>query len=236
WLPVQNADANGRTPVIDLAEGEQWNLDAAWSAASIALAGTVWLDLNRNDLREPSEPLLDDVAVLLYRSDSVLASATTTGSDGQYAYSIVAPGSYFLVFLPQFYPVPIQPAYGLNAQGQSADFYLSPGQSQLLDVAFVPDSLLSGVGGDAQEEWPGLKIYPNPTRNMLWIEMPGGAAGMSWSLYNLVGQQIRDTERAEPLPDLETVGRLDVTNIPPGVYLLVFEKNGARVTRKFIKQ
>jgi hypothetical protein len=75
FLPVQNVDADGRTPMQELSEGELLTLPVAWAVTAIALGGDVWLDEDRDEVKDSAEPLLVGITVLLYRSDSVLLSA-----------------------------------------------------------------------------------------------------------------------------------------------------------------
>ncbi|HMX41926.1 MAG TPA: PA14 domain-containing protein, partial [Saprospiraceae bacterium] len=133
FLPVQHVDAEGRTPVQQLAEGQVLTLNAAWMVTAIALGGDVWLDEDRDSLKDASEPLLAGLTVLLYRADSVLLAAGMSSPGGRYGFSLVSPGRYFLVFLQHWQPVPMLPGFGLNAQGQTLPFDMVQGQWRVQD-------------------------------------------------------------------------------------------------------
>ncbi|MBK8195755.1 MAG: hypothetical protein IPK76_22095 [Lewinellaceae bacterium] len=143
----------------------------AWTVLSIALGGDVWLDENADDQQDVTEPLLADITVLLYSADTTLVGAKMTASDGRYGFSLVSLGQYFLVFLHSFSSIPLRPGYGLDAGGQTTVFNMVQGQYEEIDVAFVPDSVVSTTGGQNNGGASLLKLYPNPvgeTLRMVW--------------------------------------------------------------------
>ncbi len=235
-IPVQNIDANGFSEAFNLAAGDQRNLDAAWSAAEIALGGFVWLDLNQNQQYEASEPLLPDVAVLLYNGDSTLAAATSTDAEGRYGYSIVAPGSYFLVFLPAFYPEPLVPASGMDAEGKTGSFDMFPGQSRALNVAFVPKALVSVSPGGQNGDFASLKLYPNPASETLTVEMAGTEhVETRLGVYDAGGRVALPVADNGNQSGNISSWQLDLKNIPPGIYFLILENGNGKAVRKFVK-
>lgn len=232
FLPVQNVDAEGRTPVQELSEGELLTLPVAWAVTAIALGGDVWLDENRNSVKSPTEPLLGGITVLLYRSDSVLLAAGMSSPEGRYGFSLVAPGSYFLVFLHQLLPLPLVPGFGLNAQGQTLPFEMVQGQYRVQDVAFEPPPV-SAAGEIAGSEAFNLKIYPNPAGDAVWLESgSGGLAVRRASIVDATGRQqvVRDWDFAAPRI------QLDLSGLPAGMYFLVLEnERGERAVRRLVK-
>ncbi|MCB0526844.1 MAG: PQQ-dependent sugar dehydrogenase [Saprospiraceae bacterium] len=227
FLPVQNVDADGFSPVFDLDEGEHLNMNVAWAVTMIALGGNVWLDENHNDLQEATEPLLPDITVLLYRDDSTLVSARMTDAEGQYGFSIVEPGTYFMVFLHQFYPFPLKPAFGLNAQGRTDNFDMAQGQFRIVNVAFFPDTLATGT-----EEHRNivLNVYPNPADETLWIASDNMAI-RSVRLVDAGGKIV--AIRQQVLTPARV--QLDLQGLPAGMYGLIVEHEKGVLGRKIIK-
>ncbi len=59
--------------------------------------GTVWEDVDRDGLRDPSEPTLAGAKVYLYSASNNLLAMRVTLSDGRYEFSALDPGTYRLV-------------------------------------------------------------------------------------------------------------------------------------------
>ena len=232
FLPVQNVDADGRTPIQELTQGELLSLPVAWAVTAIALGGDVWLDEDRDEVKDAAEPLLAGITVLLYRSDSVLLAAGMSNSDGRYGFSLVAPGSYFMVFLHQWLPVPVAPGFGLNAQGQVAVFDMVQGQYRVQDVAFVPSSV-SAEGEIAGSQGFELKIYPNPAGDAVWVESSGGGSAVRRvSIADATGQQRSTHDWAFAASRIQ----LDLGGLPAGLYFLILEnERGERAVRSVVR-
>ncbi len=103
-----DVDASGLTPVITLAANQT---DLTWDAGLVApltsLGDRVWNDLNYNGIQDSGEPGVNGVEVRLYRpgfdgvagtADDELVAATTTSGDGNYSFTGLAPGRYFIQF------------------------------------------------------------------------------------------------------------------------------------------
>ncbi len=232
FLPVQNVDADGRTPVQELAEGELRILNSAWTVTAIALGGDVWLDEDRDEVKDPAEPLLSGITVLLYRSDSVLLGANMTNEQGRYGFSLLSPGRYFMVFLHQLLPVPLVPGFGLNAQGQTLAFDIVQGQYLVQDVAFLPPPV-SAVGETTGSQGFEFEVYPNPAGDAVWVESSGvGSMVRRISIADATGRQqvVRDWDFAA------TRIQLDLGGLPAGLYFLVLEnERGERAVRRLVR-
>jgi hypothetical protein len=79
-----------------------------------SIGDRVWNDLDRNGIQDAGEPGLADVSVALYTSGGTLISSTLSNSDGNYLFTNVIPGDYYLRFTA--------PAgYGFSAVVQGGD-------------------------------------------------------------------------------------------------------------------
>lgn len=64
-----------------------------------------------------------------------------------------------------------------------------------------------------EDEWHGVRIYPNPTNGLVTIDLPPSLAGARWSVTNVLGQSI----------DFRGVDdhTIDLGHNPPGLYIVV---------------
>jgi hypothetical protein len=84
--------------------------------------------------------------------------------------------------------------------------------------------VLNQVKNPAEENHaPKIKIYPNPLSNTLWIKYEGDlkVRGIC-SLYSTQGQLIKKQAYKNEFPV-----KLDVSNLPPGIYYLKVEPKGS---------
>lgn len=93
-------------------------------------------------------------------------------------------------------------------------------------VLYVDDVKLSNGVGIADFEKIQENVYPNPASDVLNIELEGDAA-YQWELRDLTGRLLKSGEGQG-----KTV--VDVRAYPAGVYMLTFEANGQKQTRKVV--
>jgi hypothetical protein len=80
----------------------------------------------------------------------------------------------------------------------------------------------------------GLKVYPNPTREQLHIELPVlSDRPIAVQLYNAQGQLLRSEQHlvSEPLLQLEALGSL-----PAGLYIVQLQADGRSYVARFSKE
>ena len=61
-----------------------------------------------------------------------------------------------------------------------------------------------------RDEW---KIFPNPIRNWMSLEVPEKAIGQNWTLHNLLGQKLQSGQIHS------TIQQIDLGNLRSGVYV-----------------
>ena len=97
------------------------------------------------------------------------------------------------------------------------------------------DCFNNGFGGDVPERMGRYaNVFPNPTDNLLYIELPDGAGIAKIALYDLQGRVVwanHDT------PQQGGTATLSVKNVPAGVYLLrVTDADGKKYLRKIVRK
>lgn len=67
-----------------------------------------------------------------------------------------------------------------------------------------------------------IKVYPNPAKDQLIIEIPEGQGIFNISIYSMLGETIVK----EKLSDVGVTQKLDISKLPNGVYLYEIGNNG----------
>jgi bilirubin oxidase len=95
----------------------------------------------------------------------------------------------------------------------------------------VKENQVSGIDKSNQEELD-FRLYPNPTSNKLFIQLPEGNSGVYYvRVTDVAGRTIY------MLPKPELGNGIDITSMPSGIYFLVLtDTNFRTVTKKFTKQ
>ncbi len=88
----------------------------------------------------------------------------------------------------------------------------------------------SGIG-NVNDDQPEVKVYPNPTNQILNVEITSVMGGkMQAEILNMLGQKM------DMQPVINNKATFDVAGLPSGVYLVDCYNNGVRIgTSRFIK-
>jgi len=81
-----------------------------------------------------------------------------------------------------------------------------------------------------ENELTGVKVYPNPAKDVLFIEFSEGAEATKIELTNLMGQSIISTEFND------NRFNLDLSNLPKGMYLVKFTRGNKTAVKNIIVQ
>ncbi|MEM1215698.1 MAG: T9SS type A sorting domain-containing protein [Bacteroidota bacterium] len=76
---------------------------------------------------------------------------------------------------------------------------------------------------------PALRLYPNPTREQIWVEIPA-ARPTTLQLFNLQGQLVLETMTDRQRESIE------LTHLPTGTYFLIVQQDGQRLVERVVKQ
>lgn len=102
--PAGTAGDNKSTIPVILAPGDTFvNVDFGYqpqSGASLhAIGDTVWLDMNRDGIQDPSESGIQGVVFGLQNADGDFIATTTTNASGQYLFTDLPDGNYTVVVI-----------------------------------------------------------------------------------------------------------------------------------------
>lgn len=92
---------------------------------------------------------------------------------------------------------------------------------------YIPDLIIS-TGNSQIDLSNQISVYPNPTSDLLTVESELQLTNIQ--VYNVFGQLISDNNR----PDLIT--KMDVGDLPSGVYMIQVETKEGAWTTKFVKE
>ena len=79
-----------------------------------------------------------------------------------------------------------------------------------------------------------LSVYPNPTEDILFVELSGGAGIANTALYDLQGRIVTGVFGT---PQQGGTATINVRNVPAGVYVLrVTDTDGKEYHRKIVRK
>ncbi|MEZ0607116.1 M4 family metallopeptidase [Fibrella sp. WM1] len=97
-----------------------------------------------------------------------------------------------------------------------------------VDRTFEVQALLA-----IEPDWSGqVRLFPNPTRSRVAVELPAGIVWKSASLISSNGVSVQQHQTALPASTLQ----LDLGTLPTGLYLLNIDTNEGQVRRKIVRE
>jgi len=165
---------------------------------------------------------VEGILVFIRNSSNQLITSTTTDADGDFSFSNLPVGTYSV------YPEAIN--YTTTAYNT---INVTAAQAHVSAIDFVQTSdeikpkNTTGIAKVTAKD--GLKIYPNPAKNVITIENQNGLFNQV-KVMNAVGQLIKTAS-------LKTgTNKVDVSAMNAGIYyLLISGKDGSR-SMKFVKE
>jgi hypothetical protein len=96
---ITGENGEGTTAIFPLV-GNQCNLeiDGGYSLIKSQISGEVWVDSDLNGIQNPDDLFVEGIAITLFSIANIEISSTTSDSIGQYTFSELDAGSYYLVF------------------------------------------------------------------------------------------------------------------------------------------
>lgn len=177
------------------------------------LGNFVWNDINYNGIQDSGEPGIKDVKVELYNSDNLLVQTVTTNATGQYLFTNITEGSYYVVVkLPADYLTTLP--NGADPQNNS-DFLVGNNRT---DIFFLP------FGSNRTDLDFGL-VKKLKIGDFVWEDMnfngiqdggEPGLANVTVKLYNATGTLVQTVVT-------DASGKYSIDNLPAAQYELAFE-------------
>jgi hypothetical protein len=211
------APADGQAAPLHLNPGEN---DRTWDAGICitSIGDRVWLDRNTNGIQDSGEPGLPGVSVSLYTGAGALVGAPVlTDADGNYTFSNLSPGDYYVQITPppgyKFSP----PDQGTDDQADS-DIDPSTEQTVVTTIAHNESDLSWDIG-----LYPlvsvGDFIWNDANNNGLVDEDEAGIDGVRVNLFREsdVTQEMSTSEFVA-LHTKSVGGRYRFNNLQPGTY------------------
>ncbi len=93
---VSDSGGELRTEVYDLVFGDVVQGVNAGYYRNADLTGYIWFDENQNGIQNDAEEGLEGFNIRLYRNDGTLTSMSTSNENGQYSFTSIKPGNFFL--------------------------------------------------------------------------------------------------------------------------------------------
>lgn len=108
------------------------------------------------------------------------------------------------------------------------EYYVEASSSYGASVSNILTITTSDEIVGLEQEWKGVRVYPNPTEGHLTIEVPPALDGANWTVYNLLGQPVNYRQ--------VNANTIDLGAAPPGFYLVMISRDGNRRGYKVIKK
>jgi choice-of-anchor A domain-containing protein/uncharacterized repeat protein (TIGR01451 family) len=181
------------------------------------LGDKVWLDNNKNGIQDQDEPGIPNVTVKLYKCDNTLAGTTVTSMDGNYTFTNLGTGSYYIkVVVPEGFAITLQDQGGNDALDSDID---SDGKSKCYTPAGCKcdyDKIVdAGLYRTSQGNFLlGDFVWNDLNGNGIQDSNEPGISGILVELHNCVGTLISNRIT-------DSQGKYTFINVPQGSYYIM---------------
>ena len=194
-----DVDENGYSATVMLDNSYSMRyVDAGFYYKETAtLKGLVWVDNNKNGIREDQEDRLKDVVIFLFNKNKIFIKSTKTNDAGQYSFNTLNPGSYYCL-LPEFPELGFVTYTGANQDRDSEiTNQFGKGTTRLITVAGLTTTDNFDFGyyntnsiADLQAPETDVNIYPNPAIYDITISLPDDIQKSEYYIYDASGKLI----------------------------------------------
>lgn len=139
------------------------------------------------------------------------------------------------VFFPDTFNDLVQIRVGQNQEAETAPSYFSTAECGGIDITTFeavgfPGSAIINMSVDSplsvdELSLSSITVLPNPVDHILNITFPNNVEIESAVLYNVIGEKVLSS----------SINRIDVSQLPQGVYFLNLKTNAGVIVRKIVK-
>ncbi len=208
------------TPIINLAASQnKMDVDQGFYnvTANAAIGNIVWNDVNNNGIQESGEPGMPGISVTLFNASGAVMATTTTNANGNYLFSNVTAGAYFINFsnLPTgfVFTAGNQGADSTkdgnaNALGSTSQIVIATNQLNTTIDAGIYNANVASLGGNVWDD-ANADGYQQST------EQP--TSGLLVTLKNIAGIEVSNAIT-------DGNGNYLFPNLNPGFYTVSYTK------------
>ena len=188
-----------------------------------SLGNFVWEDYNNDGVQDPNEPGLQGIEVTLYDANNNPIATTTTGANGEYEFTNLVPGDYFVEFeLPEDYIFSPQDS-GAATEATDSDVDPATGRTELVTLASGENNPDIDAGMSFAEQSIGDTVWFDVNQDGVQDVDEPGVAGVTVNLLvngMVVATTATDGEGNYLFPDLDAGVGYQLEFIPPAGYQL----------------
>ena len=218
--------ATGKTACTTLDANENdLTFDAGLVVKKASIGDKVWNDVNENGIQDNGELGIENVTVKLYTCDDTFVAETTTNANGNYVFTNVAPGDYYVKFV-------LPAGYNFTAANQGgndlldSDANISTGKTDCTTLDPNENDLTFDAGLVIQKASIGDKVWNDANGNGIQDNGELGFENVTVKLYTCDDQFVAETTT-------NANGVYGFANLNPGDYYVKFIlPNGYTFTSK----
>jgi len=191
-----DSDANtttGKTANVTLAGGDNnISLDAGMYDTRGSLGNFVFVDVDQDGIQDNGEVGLSGVTVELHKCDNTLVSTITTNQNGEYLFSQLTPGDYYVqVLIPAGYL--FSPANQGNDDNKDSDVNNGTGKSDCITLGIAENNLSVDAGVYEPKSSIGDQVFVDNNENGIMDQSEPGIVNVPVALYSCNNDLIATT-------------------------------------------
>lgn len=180
-----------------------------------SLGDKVWIDANKNGIQDNGEAGKSGVTVKLFTCGNVLVSTTTTDANGNYLFTNLTPGDYYVEFVrPANYVFTKKDA---AADDLDSDADIVTGKTVCTTLVAGENDMSWDAGIYEQAASLGDKVWEDTNKNGIQDADENGIPGVTVKLFTCDGTQVATTTT-------DGNGNYLFSSLAPGSYYVQFEK------------
>ncbi len=161
--------------------------------------GIVWMDENKNGIRDQNEPTKSNVVIFLFNKNKIFIKSVKTSENGVYTFKNLESGQYYCL-VPDY---PELEFVMFTGQNQTIDSEITNqyglGTSRLFTI--IDDSVIenfdfgyklkNGFNRPLDEAKQDMTIYPNPTMHDIKLGLPITVGNADYYIVNSMGSVVQ---------------------------------------------